>query len=161
MRTEALDRLLELVVLLHEDMTQSLAREGLSVPRARLLWLLHHHGPATQRALADALKVTPRNVTGLVDGLVASGHVTREPHPGDRRATLVSLTGRAAATMVEMDVAHRELAELLFGAMTARQFRAFAVALDDVTERLRATPGSASATARPSTRASRGTPWPT
>lgn len=136
MRTEALDRLLELGVLLHVDMARSLAREGLSLPRARLLWLLRHHEPATQRALADALKVTPRNVTGLVDGLVASGHVTREPHPDDRRATLVSLTGRAAAAMAEMDVAHRELAELLFGAMTDRQFRAFAAALDDVTERL-------------------------
>jgi DNA-binding MarR family transcriptional regulator len=137
MRTEVLDGLLELVLLLHEDLTQRLARERLSVPRGRLLWLLHHHGPATQRALADALKVTPRNVTGLVDGLVASGHVTREPHPGDRRATLVSLTERAAATMAEMDVAHRELSELLFGAMADRQLRAFAAALDDVTERLR------------------------
>lgn len=135
--TEALDQLLELVVLLHEDMAQSLAREGLTVPRAHLLWLLHHRGPATQRALADALKVTPRNVTGLVDGLVAGGHVTREPHPGDRRATLVSLTERATATLAEMDTAHRELAELLFGDMTSRQFRAFTAGLAHVTGRLR------------------------
>jgi DNA-binding MarR family transcriptional regulator len=132
---DTLDRLLELVMLLNEDMTQSLAGEGLTVPRAHLLWLLHHHGPSTQRALADALKVTPRNVTGLVDGLAASGHVTREPHPGDRRATLVSLTARAAATLAEMDAEHDRLASLLFGDMP--RFEAFAAGLDHVTDRLR------------------------
>jgi DNA-binding MarR family transcriptional regulator len=135
-RTEILDRLLELVVLLGEDMAQSLAREGLTVPRAHLLWHLHHRGPSTQRALADALKVTPRNVTGLVDGLVASGHVTREPHPTDRRATHVSLTERAAETLAGMSAAHGELAELLFGDMPSRQFRAFAAGLAHVTARL-------------------------
>ena len=57
--THALDQLLELVVLLDDDMTQSLAREGLTVPRAHLAWLVHHNGPTTQRELADALKVTP------------------------------------------------------------------------------------------------------
>ena len=137
MRRETLDQLLELVVLLNEDMTESLAREGLTVPRAHLLWLLHHHGPSTQRRLAGALKVAPRNVTGLVDGLVASGHVTREPHPTDRRATLVSLTERAAATLAEMDAAHQRLSELLFGDMTERQYRAFVAGLAHVTDRLR------------------------
>jgi len=132
---DTLDRLLELVVLLSEDMAQSLAREGLTVPRAHLLWLLHHHGPSTQARLADALNVTPRNVTGLVDGLVASGHVTREPHPRDRRATLVSLTERAAATLAEMETEHGRLAELLFGGMP--HYDAFAEGLDHVTDRLR------------------------
>jgi DNA-binding MarR family transcriptional regulator len=111
------------------------AREGLTLPRAHVLWLLHHNGPSTQRALADALKVTPRNVTGLVDGLTASGHVTREPHPGDRRATLVTLTDHAAATMAGMHAGHGRLAELLFGGMP--HFEAFAEGLDHVTGRLR------------------------
>jgi DNA-binding MarR family transcriptional regulator len=133
----ALDRLLELVVLLNEDMTHSLAREQLTVPRAHLVWLLHHNGPMTQRALADALKVTPRNVTGLVDGLVSTGHVSREPHPADRRATLVSLTEQGASTLAEMDRAHRALAELLFGDMSGEDFRVFARGLEHVTDRLR------------------------
>jgi DNA-binding MarR family transcriptional regulator len=134
---EALDRLLALVVLLDEDMTQSLARDGLTVPRAHLVWRLHHDGPTTQRALADALKVTPRNVTGLVDGLVADGFVTREPHPSDRRATLVALTERGRGTLAEMDRGHRALAQLLFGDMSSRQFRSFVAGLDHVTSRLR------------------------
>ncbi len=136
-RTTALDQLLELVVLLNQDATTSLARDGLTIPRAHLLWLLHHGGPTTQRALADALKVTPRNVTGLVDALVATGFVTREPHPTDRRAILVSLTARGAAAMTQMARSHAELAGLLFGDMAGRQFDAFAGGLEHVLACLR------------------------
>ncbi len=118
-------------MLLGEDMTQSLARDGLTVPRAHVLWLLHHTGPSTQRALAAALKVTPRNVTGLVDGLAPAGFVTRQPHPSDRRATLVTLTEVAA-----MDAAHRELAELLIAGMPAAQYAGFVGGVAHVVERL-------------------------
>src|SRR5687768_4436493 len=91
-RTPALDSLLELVLLLSEDMTRSLARDGLTTSRAQHPWELLQRGPTKQQVLAEALGVSARNVTGLVDALVASGFVTREPHPGDRRATLLSFT---------------------------------------------------------------------
>jgi DNA-binding MarR family transcriptional regulator len=136
--TAALDRVLELVVLLDEDMTRGLAGYGLTTARAHLVWVLHRRGPSTQRALADALKVSARNITGLVDGLVATGYVTREPHPTDRRATLVSLTEHGASTLAEMDHGHRELAGLLFGGMPAQQFDGFVGGLDHVLDRLRA-----------------------
>jgi DNA-binding MarR family transcriptional regulator len=42
--------------------------------------------------LAEALAVTPRNVTALVDGLEAESMVRRVPHSTDRRVTLVELT---------------------------------------------------------------------
>ncbi len=133
-----LDRLLEVVVLLNADATESLGRLGLSVPRATLAWRLHHEGPLTQRALADALRVTPRNVTGLVDGLVETGFVTREPHPTDRRATLVSLTAHGTGVMEEMARQHAELAELLFGGM--EELPAFARGLEQVLAKLQAAP---------------------
>jgi DNA-binding MarR family transcriptional regulator len=132
-----LDRILELVTLLNEDMAHSFARDGLTGPRAHLLWELHHRGPATQRALADALRVSARNITGLVDGLVDTGFVTREPHPTDRRATLVSFTERGAKTAEAMDRDHRELARLLFAGMPARRLEGFAEGLDEILTRLR------------------------
>jgi DNA-binding MarR family transcriptional regulator len=128
----ALDRVLELVVLLTEDMTQSLAREGLTVSRATLLWSLLHRGACTQRALADDLGVSARTVTGLVDGLVATGFVTREPHPTDRRATLVTLTERGAATMRAQREAQGEFGRLLFADMPRERFDAFVAGLSDV-----------------------------
>lgn len=42
-----------------------------------------------QRDLAAALQLASPSVTALVDRLVNSGHVRREPHPDDRRATIV------------------------------------------------------------------------
>ena len=136
--TRAFDQVLELVVLLDEDMKRGLAAAGLTVPRAHLVWVLRHEGPTTQRALADSLEVTPRNVTGLVDGLVATGFVTREPHPTDRRATLVALTEHGRSTLAEMDRGHREAAELLFGDMPGHRFDAFVEGLEHVVSRLRA-----------------------
>jgi DNA-binding MarR family transcriptional regulator len=130
--TEVLDQLLEVVVILYRDATRSLARDGLTLPRTHVVWLLHHHGPMTQRALADAMNVTPRNVTGLVDGLVATGFVTREPHPTDRRAILVSLTEHGGAVLAAMDREHQDLAGLLFGGLSEASFGAFAAGLEHV-----------------------------
>ena len=132
----ALDRILELVVLVNEDMTASLARDGLTASRAHLLWELRRHGPMTQRQLADALHVSARNITGLVDALAATGFVTREPHPTDRRATLVSFTEHGARITTEFEAGQRQFAELLFGDMAAERFDVFVDGLDHVLRQL-------------------------
>jgi DNA-binding MarR family transcriptional regulator len=131
-----LDRVLELVVLLNEDMTQAIRALEVTTSRTHLLWELGLRGPVTQRVLADALKVTPRAVTGLVDALVESGLVTREPHPTDRRATLVTLTPRGKRLVAQLQRDHRALAQALFGPMTRREFDYFARGLGGVISRL-------------------------
>ncbi len=133
---DALDRLLALTVILGDDMAGALAAQGLTTARAHLLWVVHHGGPSTQRALADALAVSARNVTGLVDGLVASGHVAREPHPADRRATLVTLTAGGKRLMTRMAEDHRQLAHRLFGDLTPRRLAAFVAGIEHVSARL-------------------------
>lgn len=134
----ALDRVLLLTVLLGRDATESLARMGLTMARAHLVWELRARGPSTQRTLASALHVTPRAITALVDGLVETGFVTREPRPGDRRATLVTFTERgrdAARVLVD---GHRELAGHLFAELTPEAFDGFDAGLSHVVDRLRA-----------------------
>lgn len=136
-RTRSLDLLLEVVVLLQADMTQALAKLGLSEARVRVTWLLHHGGPCTQRALAEALGTTARNVTGLVDGLEATGFVTREPHPTDRRATHVTLTPHGAGVMARMASEHEQLADQLFGALGRADLASLDAGLEHVVARLR------------------------
>jgi predicted transcriptional regulator len=46
-------------------------------------------GPLSQRDLAERLLLTSGAVTVLVDRLEAAGLVSRQPHPSDRRVTLV------------------------------------------------------------------------
>lgn len=134
---EALGRILELVVVVSDDMTRSLAQQGLTDSRAHLLWELHHRGPSTQRVLADALHVSARNITGLVDALVATGFVTREPHPTDRRATLVSFTEHGAATAAEMERGQLEFARILFEKMPDHRLDGLVEGLNEVLARLR------------------------
>ena len=67
-------------------------------------------GSSTQRVLATALEVSPRNVTLLVDTLEGLGLVARRPHPSDRRAVLVTLTGRGHDVMSRMAAERQALA---------------------------------------------------
>ncbi|MFB9318687.1 MarR family winged helix-turn-helix transcriptional regulator [Cryptosporangium minutisporangium] len=143
----ALDLVLELTVLLNQDMTRSLARDHLTEPRAHLLWVLGQQGPSTQRSLAEALNVSARNITGLVDGLVATGFVTRAPHPDDRRATLVTVTEHGAAIVDAFQQGQHELADQLFGPMPAEELALFLTSLSGVLERLRALVADAEPTA--------------
>jgi DNA-binding MarR family transcriptional regulator len=134
----ALDRIMELTVLINDDMTRSLARDQLTTSRAYVLWVLVHQGPATQRALADALGVSARTMTGLIDGLVGTGYVTREPHPTDRRATLVTFTKRGSRIAAALQRDQVEFTRILFDGMAAKRLTGLVDGLDEVLERLRA-----------------------
>jgi DNA-binding MarR family transcriptional regulator len=132
-----LDRILELTVLLGRDMADFLAREGLTESRVHLLWQLAQRGPCTQATLAADLHVTPRTITSLVDGLVATGFVTRGPHPSDRRATLVTFTERGHTTAQALLEDHRRLARQLFADMADEAFDGFDAGLLHVLTRFR------------------------
>lgn len=117
----ALDQLLLVTHLLGEDLERYVASHGLTTSRVQLLWHLGRLGPCQQRDLAAALEVSPRNVTGLVDGLVETGFVTRQPHPTDRRATLVTFTRRGERVHRELQEGQLDLAGQLFGRYSERQ----------------------------------------
>jgi DNA-binding MarR family transcriptional regulator len=132
----ALGQLLQLAMLINEDMDQGLARLGLTPSRATLVWELLHRGPSTQRVLADALDMSPRNVTGLVDALMETGFVTREAHPKDRRATLVTFTDHGARVAEQLKRDGQQLADDLFAGMSDRQFGALVKGFDTLLDRL-------------------------
>lgn len=129
--TAALDKVLRLATLVGTDLARFERESGLTTSRTHLLWVLGAAGPSTQRSLAAALSVSARNVTGLVDGLVASGHVSREAHPTDRRATLVTPTAKGKAAIRELIDSHEHLARQLFGHVPAEQLTVFAATLDE------------------------------
>lgn len=130
--TAALDRVLELVVLLNADMTEGLAKDGLTTSRVTLLWTLQRTGPVPQRVLAEALGVSARAITGLVDGLAATGFVTREPHPDDRRAILVTFTEKGKQAVLSLTEQQREFSRELFASMPAERLDGLLAGLDDM-----------------------------
>jgi len=133
----ALDRLFEVIVRLGDAMQRDAVGRGLTRARATVLWELHRVGPVTQRALSDAMRVTPRNVTGLVDALETEGLVARRPHPTDRRATLVDLTQQGNQRIALLAAAYQQFTGFLFDDMPSDELRGFAAALERVLGHLR------------------------
>ena len=56
--------------------------------------------------LADSLKVSNGNVTGIIDRLVQEGHVERIAIKGDRRAYLASLTEKGSKEFQKYALEH-------------------------------------------------------
>ncbi|WP_077610991.1 MarR family winged helix-turn-helix transcriptional regulator [Clostridium sp. Marseille-P2415] len=56
-----------------------------------VITLLKGTGQLTPSELAEVLKVTPGNITGLLAGLERSGLIRREEHPTDRRKAAITL----------------------------------------------------------------------
>ena len=135
--TAAFDQVLELALLLDEDMERELTARGLTKARTRVLWEMVQRPAAHQKELAAAVGVTPRTMTGLIDGLAATGFVVRTPDPDDRRAQRVELTSRGRDTAQWLVTSRITLAGDLFGGMSAEQFACFTQGLTEVILRLR------------------------
>jgi DNA-binding MarR family transcriptional regulator len=133
-----LDLLLEIGELFRDDMARAFDGTGLTVSRTHLLWVLAGTGPSTQQALASAMQVSARNVTGLVDALEGSGYVKRSPHPSDRRATIVSLSDAGEKTMSDMAREHAQLSRELMDAVDPADRAGFTRGLEAIATRLRA-----------------------
>lgn len=134
----SLDLLLEISELFRVDMARAFEGTALTTARTHLLWVLADMGPSTQQALADAMRVSARNITGLVDALEDAGFVRRAPHPGDRRATIVSLTEVGETTMSDMARDHESLSRELLLAVEPGDRDGFTRGLDAIATHLRA-----------------------
>lgn len=133
---DALERLFRVTVVMADAMADDLAGRGLSRARATVLARLHRVGPTNQGTLAREMRVSPRNITGLVDGLEAAGLVERTPHPGDRRAVLVSLTGDGATAATALADEEQRLARFLFADCPATDVTRLVEHLDRLLRRL-------------------------
>jgi DNA-binding MarR family transcriptional regulator len=70
---------------------------GLTITQLRSLFLIANKGRTNFRKLAEALGVTPSNVTGIADRLEEQGLVSRTQNPEDRRETTLQATDRGEA----------------------------------------------------------------
>jgi DNA-binding MarR family transcriptional regulator len=129
-------RLFAVGAVLGPAMAQGLVEQGMTTARAEVVWRLHHIGPMNQRRLSQALRCTPRNVTGLVDALEETGFVERRPHPNDRRATLVTLTKEGEDAAQKWTEESQKLAARLLADFDPNQLTQLTATLDLVLERL-------------------------
>jgi len=79
---------------------------GVNETDQRCLELLLGNENATPRWLAGALGLTTGSVTAMLDRLARLGHLTRSPHPTDRRSSIVRITPETSRRVYEIIEPH-------------------------------------------------------
>jgi len=90
----------------------------LSPSLARALRVLSRHGSVRLSTLAEHLRIAPRTATEVADDLSRHGLASRHPDPGDRRATLLSLTAAGEAAADAIRAARNASGEEFFAALS-------------------------------------------
>jgi DNA-binding MarR family transcriptional regulator len=87
---------------------------AVTMPQAKLLYLLGAAGDLHMSELVTRLGVSLSTVSGLVDRVVDAGLATRREDPADRRQVVVSLTAAGAAFVDRFrELNARQMRELL------------------------------------------------
>ena len=112
------DALIKAVIKLHRRVNQTLRQTNqdawmqlsLTVPQVKSLFYITNRGSTNFRDLAKALKVTPSNLTGVIDRLVDQSLVSRKENPEDRRIMLLKATARGEELV--SDLGERRISHL-------------------------------------------------
>lgn len=111
--------------------------DGITAPRLSLLGVLLTRGERIiMSELADALGVTSRNITVLVDGLEREGLVRRTSDPKDRRATIIAITPEGQSVAKRLIGPHRASVATLFEVLNDDETASLASMLTRLNERL-------------------------
>ena len=115
--------LLQAADRLTRDAERRLAKHGVSQGRFAILVLLNRESTraSTPTRLAEDLGCAKATVTGLVQGMIKSGLLTREPCPDDRRACKVRLTSAAEDALAAILPSHIGSVVGSFRALSAEQ----------------------------------------
>ena len=108
----------QVVGRLAKQLEQVFATVDLSFSQYRMLsWLAE--GPTGAATLAGNMAISRPSVTGLVDGLVARGLVTRESDTGDRRRIALALTADGAKLLETVETMLDERFTAILGSVSA------------------------------------------
>jgi DNA-binding MarR family transcriptional regulator len=98
-----------------------LPEETVSFPRLRVLTTLQCDGEKTMKQIAEALGVTARRITSLVDALEADGLIERYAHPTDGRSIVVAITETGLKQQRLASKQMEEQVSVAFGDLTATE----------------------------------------
>ncbi len=99
---------------------EQLAPLGISPHQGRALLVVAVEPGLRLTDLAGRLRIAPRSVTEVVDGLVALDLVERRPDPRDRRATTLALTPAGVRMVATIEGSRADATDEMFEAVPAR-----------------------------------------
>src|SRR6266704_2448282 len=87
--------------------TRSIESSEVSLSDFAVMEMLLHKGPQPVNEIGRRIELTSGAITTAVDRLELKGLVTREAHPGDRRARIVRLTARGEEQSARLFAVHK------------------------------------------------------
>lgn len=100
---------------------EALARQDLTLAAYSVLMVLGTGSGSTQRQLADAVGIDPRNLVPILDDLEARQLILRDAHPSDRRRHSVKLSGSGRAMLGRLSRVGAQAEESLLKPLNARE----------------------------------------
>jgi DNA-binding MarR family transcriptional regulator len=88
--------------VLRERTLDSWVKLSLTIPQLKSLFYISRHGKVNPSGLASGIRVTPANVTGIVNRLAGQGLLTRTPDPNDRRITWLKVTEKGEVLLANL-----------------------------------------------------------
>ena len=102
---------------------------NLGIGQLKTLFFISNRGTTTTGKLATALKVTPTNVTGIIDRLLEKGLITRTGDPDDRRVLVLRTTPKGDELVAELRQKRRERMTEIFNRLNDEEASAVAQGL--------------------------------
>jgi len=119
---EQIAALLEGIVRRQRRATKDGVGASVTHGQFRLLRTLDQAGRALRLSeLATQLGIVPRSATSVVDDMESAGLVARRPDPGDRRATLVTLTPAGTEVLATIRRTRRDAMVTLVARLTPEE----------------------------------------
>jgi DNA-binding MarR family transcriptional regulator/GNAT superfamily N-acetyltransferase len=103
-----------------------------TLPEARVLWELAHHAPLSAASLSKSLQLDAGYMSRLLRGLKGRGLLAEQPHPADRRQTLLKLSPAGRRAFAPLDRASQSDSEALLQAMSPPQRQALVGAMSRI-----------------------------
>jgi MarR family transcriptional regulator, transcriptional regulator for hemolysin len=113
----------------HDELDRRLGEHDASIWNWVLLREAANADGASQRQLAELMRIEPPTLVRHLDKLAEEGHVERRPDPDDRRVVRVVVTPKGHARLAELHVVVHALDDELRGILTKRDAEVLARAL--------------------------------
>ena len=121
-KKELIEEMIELQRCVDRDRRQyeldAWMRLRLGIGQIKALFFISNHGSTTTGNLAVGLKVTPTNVTGIIDRLLEKNLITRSGDSDDRRVIWLRTTPQGDELVTELRQKRRERMTELFNRFT-------------------------------------------
>lgn len=95
-----------------------------------LILLSKYPNGVRQKIISQQAGINQSSTSELIDKLEATGYVTRQPDPDDKRATLLFLTEKGLARAAEVEDDRKDMIKDLFAPLTAEEKRTLSDLLD-------------------------------